>query len=130
MEPDSITPHSAKCTLFLVNQYGQGLNRDGSLFSRTGNEQRPFTLAFEDVESARAFSEKLVRELPHAECNVVDQSGSVVLCHYDEAWLKAEGERVSRMFAEAKRRDLKRLGIVAGIAVLCVAGIVYWLIRK
>jgi hypothetical protein len=112
-------------TVVLVNKWGQVLERDGS-FYRTDAGHPHFEARFADLDAARAFCEGVVRELPHVECDV-QHGGRIVLQHFDAEWRGAEEEQVRRLFAEQRRRDRVALGVLAGLAVLAAAGLVWWL---
>lgn len=109
-------------TVVLVNKWGQVLERDGA-FYRTDAGRPHFEALFPDLDSARAFCEGVVRELPHVECDVT-HGGRIVLQHFDAEWRRGEEEQARRLFDKQRRRDRVALGILAGLAVLAAVGVV------
>jgi len=86
------------CIVLLVNKWGQVLERDGSYYRADAGHPH-FEARFADLDSARAFCERIVQELPHVECDVT-HGGRIVLQHFDAEWRQREDERVRRLFAE------------------------------
>ena len=117
----------AMFTVVLVDRWGHAMCRDGSLFRDVGDGERPFEAVFSDIDSARRFCEGIVQEMPHVECDVLDQSKQVVLQHRDEARLGRENERMRGLFAQQRRRDRIVLGMGVGALVTIIAGLFLWL---
>ena len=105
--------------LVIVNKWGQVLERDGT-FYRSDSRRQPFKQEFVDLESARRFAETVVREHPHAECDVFCGE-QMVLQHFDPEWRRADEEQTRRMFVEQRRRDRRVISaIIAGVVLLIV----------
>jgi predicted nucleic acid-binding Zn ribbon protein len=114
-------------TVILVNQFGQVLERDGSLHLTTSGHPH-FDQHFSDLEAARRFCEQVVRELHHVECDVM-RGKEMVLQQFDAEWTCRDHDHCHRLFAEQRPRDRRILTAIAGVAALVVVGVLIWLFR-
>lgn len=107
--------------LVIVNKWGQVLERDGT-FYRSDSGRQHFEQVFTDLDAARRFAETVVREHPHAECDVFCGE-QMVLQHFDSEWRRADEEQTRRAFAEQRRRDRRVISAIIGCVVLLVVGV-------
>ena len=117
--------------VLLVTKYGQVLNRDGSGYRRNAGHPH-FEASFTDYDSARVFCERVVRELPHIQCEVT-HGDKMVLQHFDVVWRQheeeeirqrfAEQDRLNQLFAKQRRRNRVGLGVLVGLVLV---GVLIW----
>lgn len=109
--------------LVICDRWGHVFERDGTPY-RSDSGRPHFEQVFADLESARSFAETVVREHPHAECDVF-RGSQIVLQHWDRAWRRTQEEQTRRMFAEHRRRVRRVLATIIGGIVFLIAVVLY-----
>ncbi|HYE74929.1 MAG TPA: hypothetical protein VEF04_16430 [Blastocatellia bacterium] len=105
-------------TVILVNQLGQILNRDGTLY-RTDSDLPHFEQTFIDLDAAHEFCKDIVRELPHVECDIFWDK-QIISQHFDAEWRRQEANRIRKQLLARRLSDILSLSIIIGIGTFGV----------